>query len=150
MRPTLQLIWAMAACASLALAGCGGDDPGPAPPSGEATSADYVAAVEELLAPAAALAALAGDRLAGEGTRSGSAQRLVDEAEGELDDLQELELGDAGLEAQRARVVRAFGPVLARMRAVTRDLGANDLPGLRRSGPRLFEVIKELPSATSA
>lgn len=143
-------MWTTAACASLALAGCGGDDVGASSVSTRATSADYVAAVQDVLSPAAALAGLAADRLAGRPNGSGSAAGLVSAADGELDELRALELDDSRLASQRARLVRAFASVLARMRAVARDLVANDLPGLRRSGPRLFEVIKELPSATSA
>jgi hypothetical protein len=118
-------------------------------PSG-ATSADYVAAVEEVVSPTAALARLAAHRLAGRPNGSGSAPGLVSAAESGLEELSEMELRESRLASQRARLVRALGPVLARMRAVARDLVANDVLGLRRSGPRLFEVIKELPSATSA
>jgi hypothetical protein len=140
----------VAACASLVLAGCGGGDGATRPAADSATSAQYIAAVEDVLSPAAALAGLASDRLSGQSTSARGASGLVEAAGEELADLRRLELADPGLFAQRARLVRALGPLLARMRSVARDLVANDMPGLRRSGQRLFEVIKELPSATSA
>jgi hypothetical protein len=150
MRPTRQLMWATVACASLVLVSCGGEDGSAGSVSGAASSADYVEAVEDVLSPAAALASIAADRLGGEAGSSRGAAGLVLSAEDELGELRSLRLTDSRVVAQRARLVRAFGPVLARMRVVARHLVANDLPGLRRSGPRLFEVIKELPSATSA
>ena len=144
------LIGVAGLCASLLLVGCGAQErPGPGASEG-ASSTEYVAAVEGALAPAVALAGITADRLAGRPSRTGAAGGLVREATGELDALRRLPLSDPGLRAQRARIVRALTPVLARMRQVARDLPGEDPAALRRSGIRLLDALEDLPSATAA
>lgn len=144
-----HLVSLSAVLVSLMLVGCGsGEDSSPG--QDPASSADYVQAVEELLGPAGALAAIASDRLSGRPAQASQSAALVAGAEMELKELKELPLTDPGLVAQRRRLVRGFRPVLSRMRIVARDLARNDRDGLETSGPQLFTAIRELPSATSA
>jgi len=144
-----QLLWAAAVLAALVLVGCGSGGEAPVD-SGGATSAEYVKAVEELLAPAGALAAVASDRLSGREARSADAAALVSGAQTELRQLAALRLTDSVLDAQRTRIVREFRPVLRSMRLVARHVAQNDSAGLMTSASELFTAIRELPSATSA
>jgi hypothetical protein len=151
MRATWNALRATTIVAVLvALAGCGAEDPRGMGTGGEVTSAEYVAAAEELLGPSHALARIVSDRMAGRDARPAARpDELLAGAESELREFQALPLGDALLRAQRARVVNAFRPVLARMRVVVEDLSANDREALERSGPAYFSVLKDLPSASS-
>jgi hypothetical protein len=89
--------------------------------------------------------------LEGEGGASRSElDSLVSEAERELDELRGLRLTSAELRAQRARLVRAYRPLMASMRPLADALADGDPARVRSAARPFFRETRALPSAISS
>lgn len=149
MRPGPHAALLAAAILVPAVAACGGgDDQEAARP---ATTAEYLATVEALLMPPGRLASAVSVTLDGEGGASRSElDGLVSAAEHELDELRSLRLTSAELRAQRARLVRAYRPLIASMRPLADALADGDPARVRTAARPFFRETRALPSAISS
>lgn len=152
MAPRLTAAIAVGAATCLAIAGCSDGEPHQAAGGPDAPSA-YVAAVQELVAPPAQLAASIDRRARDEAATvpdRASLDGLVATARARLAALRALRLQDAVLRRSRDRLAAAYERMLPRMRAAADALSGGDRAGLTAAANPFLDSLRALPSGASS
>lgn len=151
MRALTLAVIALPVAAGL-LVGCGSS--ADAPVSGQATVASpaaYVTAVQEALKPPGRLASLVseGARRGEYTTSRADLDRVVGEAQSDLDALRALQLDSPALVEQRNAFVAAYARVVADMRVVADAVDRGEPAGVARAAKPFFTGLRGLSSAVS-
>lgn len=137
--PTLLALLAVVAATA-----CSSETAEQAPSAG---SADYLAAVDELLAPPSRLAALTADRLAGRAGTTSDVPALIVSARRERDEFGALRLEASELRVQRDGLLDGYAAVLAAMEPLVAAHAAADDAALSAPARDFYAALEALPAS---